>query len=75
MSSCVLSCILNMKSLQALVVISAAIIASATPTLVKRADPLGIDISHYQGTVNFNTVKSNGVSFVYIKATEGTSLY
>ncbi|KAH9917661.1 glycoside hydrolase family 25 protein [Epithele typhae] len=39
----------------------------------KRANPQGVDISHYQGTVNFNTLKSNGLSFVYIKATEGTT--
>lgn len=30
-------------------------------------------VSHYQGTINWNTVKANGVQFVYIKATEGTS--
>ncbi|KAH9886076.1 glycoside hydrolase family 25 protein [Cubamyces lactineus] len=51
----------------------AIIVATASPTPQKRANPQGIDISHYQGTVNFNTVKANGLSFVYIKATEGTS--
>ncbi|RPD55963.1 glycoside hydrolase family 25 protein [Lentinus tigrinus ALCF2SS1-7] len=53
----------------------AAILASSTasPTPAKRASPLGVDISHYQGTVNFNTLKANGLSFVYIKATEGTT--
>ncbi|EMD40164.1 glycoside hydrolase family 25 protein [Gelatoporia subvermispora B] len=40
--------------------------------LVRRADPLGIDISNFQPSVDFTTVKDNGVSFVYIKATEGT---
>ncbi len=48
-------------------------LSSASPTLVKRAAPQGVDISHYQGTVNFNTLVANGLSFVYIKATEGTS--
>ncbi len=33
----------------------------------------GIDISHHNGVVDFNKVKASGVSFVYIKATEGTS--
>jgi hypothetical protein len=37
------------------------------------AHSLGIDVSAYQPNVNWNTVKSNGVSFAYIKATEGTS--
>lgn len=45
----------------------------AVPVLSKRADPKGIDISDFTTDVNFNTVKANGVSFVYIKATEGTS--
>ena len=45
----------------------------ASPVHEKRANPKGVDISHFQGTVNFNTLKANGLSFVYIKATEGTS--
>ncbi|KAH9173497.1 glycoside hydrolase family 25 protein [Lactarius sanguifluus] len=43
------------------------------PTLVKRADPEGIDVSHWQGALNWNTIKSEGVTFAYIKATEGTT--
>ncbi|EJD02532.1 glycoside hydrolase family 25 protein [Fomitiporia mediterranea MF3/22] len=46
---------------------------TASPTLLKRAAPKGIDVSGFQPGVNFNTVKANGVSFVYIKATEGTT--
>ena len=42
-------------------------------TLEKRAQPMGIDVSHFQGAVNFNAARSNGISFAYIKATEGTS--
>jgi GH25 family lysozyme M1 (1,4-beta-N-acetylmuramidase) len=34
--------------------------------------PAGIDVSHYQGSINWSSVKSAGVSFAYIKATEGT---
>ena len=33
----------------------------------------GIDISNYDGYVDFNSVKSSGVQLVYIKATEGTT--
>ncbi|KAI0350891.1 glycoside hydrolase family 25 protein [Trametes cingulata] len=51
----------------------AVAVATAAPAPEKRANPKGIDISSYQGTVNFNTVKANGISFVYIKATEGTT--
>jgi GH25 family lysozyme M1 (1,4-beta-N-acetylmuramidase) len=39
----------------------------------KRALPHGIDVSGYQPSVNWAAVKANGVSFAYIKATEGTS--
>lgn len=35
--------------------------------------PAGVDVSHYQGTINWSSVKSAGISFAYIKATEGTS--
>jgi lysozyme len=34
---------------------------------------LGIDVSHYQGNVDFAKVKGAGASFVFIKATEGTT--
>ncbi len=33
----------------------------------------GLDVSSYQGNVNWSSVKSNGAQFAYIKATEGTS--
>ena len=37
------------------------------------AQPKGIDVSGWQGTVDWGAVVKNGVSFAYIKATEGTS--
>ncbi|KAJ1954751.1 hypothetical protein GGI12_005722 [Dipsacomyces acuminosporus] len=37
------------------------------------AQPLGIDVSGYQPSINWSTVKANGIQFVYIKATEATS--
>jgi len=33
---------------------------------------LGIDVSHHQGEIDWVRVKSGGVQFAYIKATEGT---
>ncbi|KAJ7223687.1 glycoside hydrolase family 25 protein [Mycena haematopus] len=41
--------------------------------IAKRAQPQGIDVSHFQGTVNWASIKANGISFVYIKATEATT--
>jgi len=35
--------------------------------------PAGIDVSHYQGSINWTSVKAAGISFAYIKATEGTT--
>ncbi|KAG8215023.1 glycoside hydrolase superfamily [Butyriboletus roseoflavus] len=46
-------------------------VARATP--IKRSDPLGIDVSDYQTNIDWTTVVDNGIQFVYIKATEGTS--
>lgn len=33
----------------------------------------GIDVSHYQGSINWSSAKSAGTAFAYIKATEGTT--
>jgi GH25 family lysozyme M1 (1,4-beta-N-acetylmuramidase) len=38
---------------------------------VNANNPKGIDVSSHQPNINWNSVKSNGISFVYIKATEG----
>lgn len=52
-----------------------SVTAASSMVLEKRAMPLGIDVSHYQPSVNWATVKKNGVEFAYIKATEGHSAY
>ena len=33
---------------------------------------IGVDISHYQGNVDFQKLKNQNIEFVYIKATEGS---
>lgn len=33
----------------------------------------GIDVSHWQGSINWTSVRNSGIRFAYIKATEGTS--
>jgi len=38
--------------------------------LAQRA--LGIDVSHYQGSIDWTSVKTSGVSFAWAKATEGS---
>ncbi|WP_082890993.1 GH25 family lysozyme [Brevibacillus sp. SKDU10] len=34
----------------------------------------GIDVSKWQGEINWNQVASDGVKYAFIKATEGTSI-
>src|SRR5258706_1405404 len=34
--------------------------------------PLGIDVSHYQGSINWTSVKGSGIVFAWAKATEGS---
>ena len=41
--------------------------------LKRQSGPAGIDVSSFQGEVDWSTVAANGVSWAYIKATEGTS--
>jgi len=45
---------------------------AATPAIAQR--PLGIDVSAYQGSINWSSVHSDGVIFAFAKATEGTYL-
>lgn len=33
--------------------------------------PAGIDVSHWQGNINWTSVKNSGISFAFVKATEG----
>ena len=56
-------------------VLFAAFAASATLLLAAPAfaqRPLGTDVSHYQGTINWTTVKNGGITFAWAKATEST---
>jgi GH25 family lysozyme M1 (1,4-beta-N-acetylmuramidase) len=44
-----------------------------TPMLATAVSgPLGLDVSAYQGSVNWSTVAADGAKFAYVKATEGT---
>ncbi|KAF9443067.1 glycoside hydrolase family 25 protein [Macrolepiota fuliginosa MF-IS2] len=61
-----------------LTLLSLASIAVATPLFNatfagRQSQPQGIDVSGFQPNVDWNTVKANGISFAFIKATEGTT--
>ncbi|KZS88998.1 glycoside hydrolase family 25 protein [Sistotremastrum niveocremeum HHB9708] len=55
--------------------LGAALTLGAPLEIERRAPsgPAGIDVSSYQTGINWATVKANGISFAYIKATEGTT--
>jgi hypothetical protein len=55
------------------VTVSALAAAGIASPLAKRlTGPQGIDVSNWQKTIDWAKVKSQGVAFAYIKATEGT---
>ena len=62
-----------LKTLASALLLSTTVFGVAVDHLEKRAQPKGIDVSSYQPDVNWKTVKSKGISFAYIKATQGTS--
>lgn len=51
---------------------SVSVAASASNALPK-PKVRGIDVSHWQGSINWSKVRTSGVQFAYIKATEGVS--
>jgi GH25 family lysozyme M1 (1,4-beta-N-acetylmuramidase) len=71
------------RSLRKMLAIVAALLISATVTAVvatnasaeptAQANPEGIDVSHYQGAIDWNAVRNGGIEFAWIKATEGTT--
>jgi GH25 family lysozyme M1 (1,4-beta-N-acetylmuramidase) len=46
---------------------------SEAPAVLPRTTIQGMDVSHYQGAINWTTAYNNGARFVYMKATEGTT--
>jgi len=64
----------NLKALTSTILLSTAVFGVAIGTLGHfeiSAQPKGIDVSSYQGNVDWNAAVAKGVSFAYIKATEG----
>ncbi|MGW3855626.1 GH25 family lysozyme [Micromonospora arida] len=50
---------------------AAALVATAGPA--SAATTPGVDVSNYQGAINWTSVRNAGIQFAFIKATEGTS--
>lgn len=67
----------NMKTsklLRTISAIAAAITVTFAASSVHAANLFGIDVSSYQGTVNWTSVHGNGAQFAFAKSTEGTSI-
>ncbi|MEV6690091.1 GH25 family lysozyme [Micromonospora sp. NPDC051196] len=62
---------LTAAALTVLATVAAGLVATATPAAA--ATVPGIDVSRYQGTINWTSVRNAGIQFAFIKATEGTS--
>ena len=58
--------------LTALVAAALAMLAGPGQALAQR--PLGIDVSSYQGSITWSSVKGDGVVFAWAKATEGATI-
>lgn len=45
----------------------------ATPDAHLLANPVGMDVSSYQGSINWTSARGAGIEFAWMKATEGTT--
>jgi GH25 family lysozyme M1 (1,4-beta-N-acetylmuramidase) len=52
---------------------TAATVLAVTGAPAQAATTPGIDVSRYQGSINWTSVRNAGIQFAYIKATEGVS--
>ncbi len=50
---------------------TAATLLAVTATPAQAATTPGIDVSRYQGTINWTSVRNAGIQFAFIKSTEG----
>ena len=48
------------------------VLAAPKDALAQR--PLGIDVSHYQGSINWSNLAGSGITFAWCKATEGLTI-
>jgi GH25 family lysozyme M1 (1,4-beta-N-acetylmuramidase) len=48
-------------------------VVAVTVAPAQAATVAGVDISHYQGSINWTSVRNSGIEFAYIKATESNN--
>lgn len=65
-------CLLGLAALAAVLLILSG---TYLPNAVKASkyEVMGVDVSHYQGDIDWDILSGEGISFAFIKATEGSS--
>lgn len=57
------------------VAISGAVLALAfVPGRALAQRPVGVDVSSYQGSINWTSVRNSGITYAWAKATEGVTV-
>ncbi len=64
----------DLPAIQHAAILAAALTFAFGPELAQAQRPVGIDVSSYQGTPNWSSIKSCGWTFAWAKATEGVSI-
>src|SRR5689334_12848748 len=72
--SCMTENELKMKRIMTLIAAVALVGTLAARANNTTRSLLGIDVSHYDGSINWTSVYGDGVRWAYAKATEGTGL-
>ncbi|HWF20072.1 MAG TPA: GH25 family lysozyme, partial [Verrucomicrobiae bacterium] len=62
------------STLQKLGIIVGLLALAFAPNRLLAQRPLGIDVSSYQGTPNWSSVRGSGIVFAWAKATESTTI-
>ena len=72
-AAAVIASCLNIASVSAAALFYTGILKPVNPR--KELYPVrGVDVSSYQGKIDWNVIASQGISFAFVKATEGSSL-
>lgn len=66
----ILTCIMLMIGIIGILVFQKKI--KITPVFAGRFEMKGVDVSHYQGTIDWSTLAKQDIDFAFIKATEGS---
>lgn len=64
---------LRLNAIAGLVIAFTFLLVAKMPSPAQTTYPKGIDVSHWQGTINWTSAAGSGLSFAFCKATESTN--